>query len=58
MTGILPWIVVAIVAFIVLRMVIGAIKMSATVLFWLVVIAAAGLAYVWFQQNGGLPSGQ
>ena len=58
MTGIIAWIVVAIVAFVVLRMLIGAIKTSATIMFWLVVIAAAGLAYLWFQQNGGLPGGQ
>lgn len=51
--SILAWIVVAVVAFIVFRMVIGAIKATATIIFWLVIAAALGGGYLWYQN--GMP---
>ena len=50
---VLPWIVIAIVAFIVLRMVVGAIKTSAKMMLWMVVLLAAGFGWLWWQSEHG-----
>jgi len=50
---ILPWLVIAIVAFVVLRMVVGAIKTSAKMMLWMVVLLAAGFGWLWWQANHG-----
>ncbi len=48
---VLPWIVIAIVAFVVLRMVVGAIKTSAKMMLWMAVLLAAGFGWLWWQSN-------
>ena len=54
--SILAWIVVAIVIFIVFRMVIGAVKTTATIIMWLVIAAALGGGYLWYQN--GMPGSE
>ena len=54
--SILAWIVVAIVIFIVFRMVIGAVKTTATIIMWLVIAAALGGGYLWYQS--GMPGSE
>ena len=45
----LPWIVIAIVVLVGLRMVIGAVKSSAKMMLWLVVLLAGGFGWLWWQ---------
>ncbi len=49
--SILPWIVIAVVALVVLRVVVGIAKTSAKMLLWLVIAAAAALGWMWWQAN-------
>lgn len=62
MAGLLPWIIVALVAFVLLRMVLGAIKTSAKLMMWAVIaIVALGAGFLWYQgqldgTQQGLPS--
>ena len=51
MTGILPWIIVAVVVLVVFRMIIGAVKTSAKMMMWLVIAIALGAGFLWYQQN-------
>lgn len=51
----LPLLILAVVALLVMRLVIGAIKLSAKYLVWGVVIAGVvGIAYLWYQGNPSL----
>ncbi len=50
-SSLLPWIVIAVVALLVLRAVVGVVKTSAKMLLWLVIAAAAALGWLWWQAN-------
>lgn len=58
MNSFVPWVIVALVAFVVLRMVLGAIKTSAKLMMWAVVALIALGGFLWFQQNSGQLDGQ
>lgn len=48
----LPWIVIALVAFVVLRIVLGAIKSSAKLMLWIVIaIVGLGGGFLWLQNQ-------
>ena len=59
MSGLLPLIIVALVAFVLLRMILGAIKASAKLMMWTIVaVVALGAGFLWYQGqlDGDRPS--
>lgn len=52
-SGLLPYILVALVAFVVLRMIAGAIKSSVKMAFWAVIaVVVLGAGFLWYQGQG------
>ena len=56
-SSLLPFILIALVAFVVLKMIVGAIKSSAKLMLWATVaVVAFGACFLWYQSQTGASS--